>query len=194
MIPLNYKCSKDAKTGLGLVRECLVQILSHYLESQVDRQSSYCILYADKSGSISMTVINLPEVSDFNSCILPVGSKYVSGGYNTSASPGKALNHDKSAPCFKALATFILNNSELPFFVFGTPYLIATSKLVVVDIGASSVPPSMANLRVTCTFFNPLHKVICILKSVPTDDTELSLFISSIWRFATTVRSLLIPS
>ena len=25
MISLNYKCSKDAKTGLGLVRECLVQ-------------------------------------------------------------------------------------------------------------------------------------------------------------------------
>ena len=40
MIPLNYKCSKDAKTGLGLVRECLVQILSHYLETKVDGQSS----------------------------------------------------------------------------------------------------------------------------------------------------------
>jgi len=37
---LNYKCSKDAKTGLGLVRECLVQILSQYLETQVDGQSS----------------------------------------------------------------------------------------------------------------------------------------------------------
>ena len=44
MISLNYKCSKDAKTGLGLVRECLVQILLHYLESQVDGQSS-CIIY-----------------------------------------------------------------------------------------------------------------------------------------------------
>ena len=43
MISLNYKCSKDAKTGLGLVRECLVQILLHYLESQVDGQSSCMI-------------------------------------------------------------------------------------------------------------------------------------------------------
>lgn len=40
MISLNYKCSKDAKTGLGLVRECLVQILSQYLETQLDGQSS----------------------------------------------------------------------------------------------------------------------------------------------------------
>ena len=34
-VPLNYKCSKDTKTGLELVRGCLVQILSHYLENQV---------------------------------------------------------------------------------------------------------------------------------------------------------------
>ena len=40
MISLNYKCSKDAKTGLGLVRGCLVQILSQYLETQVGGQSS----------------------------------------------------------------------------------------------------------------------------------------------------------
>jgi hypothetical protein len=39
MISLNYKCSKDAKTGLGLVRGCLVQILSQYLETQVGGQS-----------------------------------------------------------------------------------------------------------------------------------------------------------
>ena len=32
-LSLNYKYSKDAKTGLELFRECLVQILSHYLES-----------------------------------------------------------------------------------------------------------------------------------------------------------------
>ena len=43
-----YKCSKDAKTGLGLVRGCLVQILLHYLESQVDGQSSYMHTYVGK--------------------------------------------------------------------------------------------------------------------------------------------------
>ena len=37
---LNYKCSKDAKTGLGLVRECLVQILERGIESQLHGQSS----------------------------------------------------------------------------------------------------------------------------------------------------------
>ena len=40
MIPLNYKCYKDAKTGLGLVRECLVQILEGGIESQLHGQSS----------------------------------------------------------------------------------------------------------------------------------------------------------
>ena len=45
IIPLNYKCSKDAKTGLGLVRGCLVQILSHYLEKQFGGQSSCSEIY-----------------------------------------------------------------------------------------------------------------------------------------------------
>ena len=49
VISLNYKCSKDAKTGLVLVRMCLVQFLSHYLEIQVDGQSSCTYVYAKKT-------------------------------------------------------------------------------------------------------------------------------------------------
>ena len=45
MISLNYKCSKDTKTGLGLVRGCLVQILSQYLESQVPRWAGNPAVY-----------------------------------------------------------------------------------------------------------------------------------------------------
>ena len=48
---IELHCSKDAKTGLGLVRECLVQILSHYLESQVDGQSS-CTRYLQITGRL----------------------------------------------------------------------------------------------------------------------------------------------
>ena len=62
MISLNYKCSKDAKTGLGLVRECLVQILLHYLESQVDGQSS-----SSTSTNTRALLYQEPFVSSLNS-------------------------------------------------------------------------------------------------------------------------------
>ena len=48
IIPLNYKCSKDAKTGLGLVRECLVQILEGGIESQLHGQSSCTYIHHKK--------------------------------------------------------------------------------------------------------------------------------------------------
>ena len=44
MISLNYKCSKDAKTGLGLVRGCLVRLLVELDIIQVASEHSCTVL------------------------------------------------------------------------------------------------------------------------------------------------------
>ena len=108
-------------------------------------------------GTNSNMFTTIPVSLHVNSWYLLLDAKYVNGGYNTSASPGNALNHCKSAPWFNAESTTIFNSKEPSTHV---PYCTATLKSLVVDIGANSAPPDMINSLLACTFFMPRHSIV----------------------------------
>jgi hypothetical protein len=67
--------------------------------------------------------------------VRPVGSKYVRGGYRTSASVGNAEIHCRSAPRCRLCLVTMLKMRDCPLFPM--LYSAAVVKSVVVDIGAS---------------------------------------------------------
>eukprot|EP00962_Isochrysis_galbana_P038617 scaffold13716_cov122-Isochrysis_galbana.AAC.6 len=87
-------------------------------------------------GLTSMTSKVVP--STCTSCVRPVGCRYVRGGNRNSDSAGNADKNEMSGPLLikesvsRRMSTACRCERE---------YRIATARLEVVDIGASSVPP-----------------------------------------------------
>mmetsp|Transcript_12605 Transcript_12605/g.30939 ORF Transcript_12605/g.30939 Transcript_12605/m.30939 type:complete len:219 (-) Transcript_12605:240-896(-) len=134
-------------------------------------------------GCTSTTVRVIP--SSWITCFRPSrGWRYVSGGKSTSDSAANADRNWMSAPrCREFIVTTLKTTaSEL------IAYVTATENSVVVDIGASSVPPSSSNRSPSLICFIPLHRVFAFLAPCVCAPTDRSFLIARVRKLTVTGR------